>query len=733
MSNISDKPWLVPGHMYQYDIGWLVDKLLSFETELNTAIDLKTIHYADPIQWDITTQYAPNTVVVDPKTGTAYMSKVPVPAGILLTNTDYWVVIFNYQRIYDKIMSGIAFNDKDNLNATKDLTINDLVWYGGDLYRCIRAIPKGTTYIPGTNLTPTTIEECLETYYGNDRVANVLNDTVNVSRNYTLNAGNIAETSANRTVNVSGDYTLNAGDIAETSANRTIKTTADYHIDIDGNLSDRVDGVTTINRGGEVTEVYAGSVNRQIAGNYTENFDSTAMSTFNKRIINARNIDINGEVYVKNKFKYFTPSNGTVPFIGDDGKVYNLLTNDYNFEQLDIFPYFFVGHRDYDAHLIAGFTNDFIDFTNCKVFDIIARDPMCIYINGKFYIVCTWYANDYSYDTVIYTTTDFQAFTRHNIVLGVSAGATWAPELVYKNNKLYIFYAHTDAEVYSNMRLYVSECTDLDNLTFANGIQISGINAHAIDPSYFIGTHNEYLIYKNEEDKNNYAGYYNFDTHAVTNIVKINIPAHAEAVSAYQIYNNIMLIADRYLNPGETKYGTQYIMSSLLTSIDDNRNIVKSGFFNPNKDKVSGIRHVSCLAINKDMFNVLVTAIGTTNINSSMRYNPYPEHVNIEDFGTLNNTTVTINDLVVYPNTVYAIFNNPTGVTTHTTEVNINSINNIFNLFDIYIYIGSDISKTIKINTREGVTVINLTASDKDRFIHLRQGIDSKFSVVKGF
>ena len=236
MSNISDKPWLVPGHMYQYDIGWLVDKLLSFETELNTAIDLKTIHYADPIQWDITTQYAPNTVVVDPKTGTAYMSKVPVPAGILLTNTDYWVVIFNYQRIYDKIMSGIAFNDKDNLNATKDLTINDLVWYGGDLYRCIRAIPRGTTYIPGTNLTPTTIEECLETYYGNDRVANVLNDTVNVSRNYTLNAGNIAETSANRTVNVSGD-------IAETSANRTVNVSGDYTLNA-GNISEKASNIT---------------------------------------------------------------------------------------------------------------------------------------------------------------------------------------------------------------------------------------------------------------------------------------------------------------------------------------------------------------------------------------------------------------------------------------------------------------------------------------------------------
>lgn len=234
MSNITDKPWLVPGHMYQYDIGWLVEKILSFETELSTAIDLKTIHYADPIQWDITTQYAPNTVVVDPKTGTAYMSKTAVPAGILLSNTDYWVVIFNYQRIYDKIMSGVAFNDKDNLNASKDLLVNDLVWYGGDLYRCTRAIPEGTTYIPGTNLTPTTIADCLATYYGRDRVAQVLNDTVNVSGDYTLNAGDIAVTCDNNT-HKSKSLSIDSDSIDINHSSITIGNNMDINIDVDLN------------------------------------------------------------------------------------------------------------------------------------------------------------------------------------------------------------------------------------------------------------------------------------------------------------------------------------------------------------------------------------------------------------------------------------------------------------------------------------------------------------------
>ena len=334
MSNISDKPWLVPGHMYQYDIGWLVDKLLSFETELNTAIDLKTIHYADPIQWDITTQYAPNTVVVDPKTGTAYMSKVPVPPGILLTNTDYWVVIFNYQRIYDKIMSGIAFNDKDNLNATKDLTINDLVWYGGDLYRCIRAIPKGTTYIPGTNLTPTTIEECLETYYGNDRAANVLNDTVNVSRDYTLNAGNIAETSGNRTVTsenstetISGDKTVNGTNETKILSGKRTVSSNEYEETVAGNKTVSAGSLEEIVGGSK--SVNAESLQETVTGNKSVNCGNYNITANNKTD------KITGDYFIDtdNPIKYgevtrFNNVFGGVRWRDKNGNPYNVLTSD---------------------------------------------------------------------------------------------------------------------------------------------------------------------------------------------------------------------------------------------------------------------------------------------------------------------------------------------------------------------------------------------------------------------
>lgn len=274
-----NKGFLIEGHYYQYDLQWLIDKLLSFEDSIKTVIDLQTIHYADPIQWNITTQYSPNTVVVDPQNGTAYMSKQAVPAGVQLSNKAYWTVIFNYQQIYEKICSGVAYNNKDSVYATKDFLVNDIVWYDLNLYRVTRAISTGGQLLPGTNLTPTSIESLLSAYYGRDRTAQVMNDTVNVT----------------------GDYTLNAGDIAETSTNRTEKVTADREIDIDGSDSIHVDGVTTINRVGSITEINSAAYDRQTVGPSTEVFEDTATSTYNgKRNITAKDIAVNAVNYILN-------------------------------------------------------------------------------------------------------------------------------------------------------------------------------------------------------------------------------------------------------------------------------------------------------------------------------------------------------------------------------------------------------------------------------------------------
>ena len=285
---MSDKEYLIKGEMYQYNLGWLIKELMSFKQDLATAIDLKTIKYADPIQWDITTQYPANTVVVDPKSGTAYMSKVPVPAGVELKNANYWVVVFNYQDIYNKIMDGVAFNDRNQDYATKDLLVNDLVWYAGELYRVTRAIPIGSKYIPGTNLIKTTIESLLARYYGRDRTTQISNDTVNVSGDYTLIAGDISETASNITLHSTKDMLL------DSDGKLTEQITGNREIDVDGDDSVHIDGASTVNVGGLRTEVYAGDKTEKVAGANKEEFNNKDTTIKEKWIIHTpdRTIDI---------------------------------------------------------------------------------------------------------------------------------------------------------------------------------------------------------------------------------------------------------------------------------------------------------------------------------------------------------------------------------------------------------------------------------------------------------
>lgn len=265
-------------NFHELNQDWILSILKKFENELKQAIDYKTIHYADPLQWNITTQYAPNTVVVDENTGIAYISKDAVPSGILLSDSNYWMVIFDYQKIYNKIMSGVAFNDKDNETASKDLLVNDLVWYHGDLYRVTREISNGSKYIVGTNLIATTIESLLSTYYGRDRVAQLLNDTVNVS----------------------GNYTINAEDITETASNVTIHSKLDMLLD--------TDGASTVNVGGSSSEVYESSRNVDVTGVNTEEYHDTMNETFDsKHVVNGTdetNTFTGNITNIANKFRF---------------------------------------------------------------------------------------------------------------------------------------------------------------------------------------------------------------------------------------------------------------------------------------------------------------------------------------------------------------------------------------------------------------------------------------------
>ena len=64
-------------NFHDLNLDWIIEVLNEFNTKLTNFVSLATIKYADPIQWDITSQYEANTVVVD-SNGNAYLSVRPV-------------------------------------------------------------------------------------------------------------------------------------------------------------------------------------------------------------------------------------------------------------------------------------------------------------------------------------------------------------------------------------------------------------------------------------------------------------------------------------------------------------------------------------------------------------------------------------------------------------------------------------------------------------------------------
>lgn len=116
---------------------------------------------ADPIEWNITSQYPQNTLVVD-SDGTAYISKQAVPSGVDIHNTEYWQSIFNYGDVINSIRENIATNTGESGILTENTDANSLVWYKGDLYKLTTDLAAGSLLIPDTNCTKITVEEWTE-------------------------------------------------------------------------------------------------------------------------------------------------------------------------------------------------------------------------------------------------------------------------------------------------------------------------------------------------------------------------------------------------------------------------------------------------------------------------------------------------------------------------------------------------------------------------------------------
>lgn len=211
-------------NFHELNLTWLLRRMEDLSNVVENFVALNTIKYADPIQWNITTQYEPNTVVVDPQSGTAYISTRPVPAGVSLTNTDYWSVIFSLDLISSNKNITLR-DDGSNTLSTFSSAAGDWLLWNGTLYRVSQTINVNEAYVIGYNIDRYTVEMFIRDYVAdlNSIIGNLPDLTTTDKSNLVAAINEIV-----------GDITTINGDI------NTLNTTV-------GNISTKLNNLDIIN------------------------------------------------------------------------------------------------------------------------------------------------------------------------------------------------------------------------------------------------------------------------------------------------------------------------------------------------------------------------------------------------------------------------------------------------------------------------------------------------------
>ena len=113
-------PWFhkYPGtNFHEQNIDWVVDQIKNLMGEMKNFEAVNQIRYIGV--WDITAQYGPWNVVTYNNDG--YISVQPVPAGIAITNLDYWKKISDYTAEMAALQSRVSGLESDMATAQNDI------------------------------------------------------------------------------------------------------------------------------------------------------------------------------------------------------------------------------------------------------------------------------------------------------------------------------------------------------------------------------------------------------------------------------------------------------------------------------------------------------------------------------------------------------------------------------------------------------------------------------------
>lgn len=273
-------------NFHELNLDFLLNKIRELESEISEFVARNSIKYADPFQWNITTQYGKNTVTIDANTGVAYLSIQPVPTGIAITDTNYWTPVFDLGQMFMDFNDNLSHNDEEqNVTSAHHYNTDDWLIWKNQLYLVIAEIHIGDGFVPGLNIESKSVEELFDLF-----TSDLVNRFDTFMANLTANdEGDNATSASSYAVN---DWLLwndalylvtvaiNPGDTLVPGTNIEAKTVEDLISTIASDLSTAQGDISNLqndmtNAQNDITNINNSiiAINNAIAGVNSRNFD----------------------------------------------------------------------------------------------------------------------------------------------------------------------------------------------------------------------------------------------------------------------------------------------------------------------------------------------------------------------------------------------------------------------------------------------------------------------------
>ena len=129
-------------NLHELNLDYILKKVSSIEYDVKNFIENNELSFKG--EWSIDKSYPQNSIVLHEYNG--YLAIKPVPSGVNIDNTDYWVMVIDYSQIFLNLDSRVLKNTKDIAKNTEDIAKNteDIAKNTKDIAKNTEDIAKNT-------------------------------------------------------------------------------------------------------------------------------------------------------------------------------------------------------------------------------------------------------------------------------------------------------------------------------------------------------------------------------------------------------------------------------------------------------------------------------------------------------------------------------------------------------------------------------------------------------------